>query len=106
MVSAPNLFLVSKQFLDGPDGNFSIGTGQNIAASKTNCSFTLPREWFLFQRTITDLNNEQTQNNTYGLQLKLADVNNTTSQSEFEANICNWCQARENACVQNTIGFG
>ena len=28
------------------------------------------------------------------------------NQSEFEANICNWRQARENACDQNTIGFG
>ena len=34
------------------------------------------------------------------------DVNNTTSQSEFGANTCNWHQARENACGQNTIGFG
>ena len=34
------------------------------------------------------------------------DVNNTTSQSEFEANTRNWRQARENACGQNTIGFG
>ena len=34
------------------------------------------------------------------------DVNNTTSQSGFEANTCNWRQARENACGENTIGFG
>ena len=27
-------------------------------------------------------------------------------QSEFEANTCNWCQARENACGENTIGLG
>ena len=33
-------------------------------------------------------------------------VNNTTSQSEFEANTCNRRQARENARGQNTIGFG
>ena len=26
------------------------------------------------------------------------DVNNTTSQSEFEANTCNWRQARESGC--------
>ena len=33
-------------------------------------------------------------------------VNNTKIQSEFEANACNWCQARENVCGENTIGFG
>ena len=34
------------------------------------------------------------------------DVNNTTSQSEFEANTCNWRQAGENACGENTNDFG
>ena len=34
------------------------------------------------------------------------DVNNTTSKTEFDANTCNWRQARENLCSQNTIGFG
>ena len=34
------------------------------------------------------------------------DVNNTASQIEFEANTCNWRQARENACGENTISFG
>ena len=28
------------------------------------------------------------------------------NQSEFEANTCNQRQARENACGENTIGFG
>ena len=28
------------------------------------------------------------------------------NQSEFEANACNWRQARENACGQVMIGFG
>ena len=27
-------------------------------------------------------------------------------QSEFEANTCNRCQARENACQRGTVGFG
>ena len=37
------------------------------------------------------------------------DVNNTTSQSEFEANThdtCDWRQAWENACDENKIGLG
>ena len=34
------------------------------------------------------------------------DVNNTTSQSDLEANTCNWHQAREKACGENTNGFG
>ena len=33
------------------------------------------------------------------------DVKNTTSQSEFEANKCNWRQVRENACGENMIGL-
>ena len=28
------------------------------------------------------------------------------NQSELEANACNWCQARENACERGTICFG
>ena len=32
-------------------------------------------------------------------------VNNTTSQSGFEASTCNRRQARKNACGENTIGF-
>ena len=32
-------------------------------------------------------------------------VNNTMDQSELEANTCNRCQARENACERGTIGF-
>ena len=31
--------------------------------------------------------------------------NNTKDQSEFEANSCNRCQARENTCERGTIGF-
>ena len=38
--------------------------------------------------------------------LAATDVNNATSQPEFEANTSTWRQARENACGQNTIGFG
>ena len=34
------------------------------------------------------------------------EVKNTTSQSEFEANTCNWRQAREKSCGLNSIGFG
>ena len=34
------------------------------------------------------------------------DVNNTTSQSEFEIHVTGRRQARENACGENTIGFG
>ena len=33
-------------------------------------------------------------------------TNNTMDQSELEANTCNWCQARQNACERGTIGFG
>ena len=32
--------------------------------------------------------------------------NSAMNQSGFEANTCNWRQAQENACGQNTIGFG
>ena len=32
-------------------------------------------------------------------------VNNIKDQTEFEANTCNRCQARENACERGTIGF-
>ena len=32
--------------------------------------------------------------------------NNTKDQSELEVNICNQCQARENACKRGMIGFG
>ena len=35
-----------------------------------------------------------------------AGANSTMNQSEFEANICNRRQARENACEQVTIEFG
>ena len=28
------------------------------------------------------------------------------NQSAFEPNTCNWRQARENACDQDTIGYG
>ena len=30
---------------------------------------------------------------------------NTMSQSEFEANTCNWRQAQENMCGENMIGL-
>ena len=32
-------------------------------------------------------------------------VNNINDQSEFEANACSRCQARENACERGTVGF-
>ena len=34
------------------------------------------------------------------------DVSITMDQSEFEGYTCNQRQARENACVQDTIGLG
>ena len=34
------------------------------------------------------------------------DVSNTMDQSEFEGYTSNQRQARENACVQDTIGLG
>ena len=34
------------------------------------------------------------------------DVNNTTSQSEFEADTCNWRQARENGGKHDWFWFG
>ena len=36
----------------------------------------------------------------------VTDLNSTMNQSEFKANMCNRRQAQENACGQNTIGFG